>query len=179
MLKRLYWFLGFQYAKFQFKNEIDHVQSLTEFFTGAKSILVILPIGYEEAIHASNSLRRFRNRLQHLHLTVIASGTRATSLIDFPKCEVIRLIESDINRFFLPSKAILQRICQREFDVAMDLNLDFILHSAYICKASRAKVRIGLVHPKADIFFNVQINITTPRTVQALYEKFAAYLAMF
>jgi len=171
--------MGLQFARFQFRNDIERVQDLTKFFSGARNVLITLPVGYEEAIIASNALREFRNRLNHLHLTVVSSGTRATSLIDYQRCEVIRIDPLDINKFSLPTRSLLQRIESREYDTAVDLNLDFVLYTAYICKASGAKVRVGFTHPASDVFFNVQVNLKTPGTPQAIYNQFAACLAMF
>ncbi len=179
MLEQLFKNIGVRLAKFEFRNEIDAVQPMTGFFTGARSVLITLPVGYEEAVLAGNAMRSFRNRLQHLQLTVVNNSTRATSLIDFPKCEVIRLDPGDVNRFSLPTKHTLQRILHREFDVAMDLNLDFVLHTAYICKASRARVRVGFGYANAETFFNVLLNLDTQRSPQVLYEKFAACIGMF
>ena len=71
------------------------------------------------------------------------------------------------------------RIFNREYDVAMDLNLDFVLHTAYICKASRARVRVGYSHSAADLFYNVQLNFDRNSSPQVLYKKFASCLAMF
>jgi hypothetical protein len=79
----------------------------------------------------------------------------------------------------LPTKAILQRIFTKEFDVAVDLNLDFVLHTAYICKASRAKVRVGFSSQVSDVFYNIILNLNKQRTPQALYDKFAECLSMF
>ena len=173
-------FLGLQYAKMQFRKEKDEPQELTKFFSGAKNVLIVLPLGYEEAVIASNALRAFKARLNHLNLTVLNNGTRATSLIEFAKCEVIRMNPTDINKFYLPSQALLQRIISREYDVAMDLNLDFVLHTAYICKASKARARVGFVSGSAsDTFFNVQLNLKLPATPQVMYDKFAACLSMF
>ena len=179
MLERVYAYLGLQIARFQFRSDIDTVQPLTTFFTGAKNVLVVLPTGYEEAIIAGDALHAFRNRLMHLNLTVVHTSTRATSLSDFPRSEVIRIDPENINKLSLPRKELLQRIMHREYDAAVDLNLDFVLHTAYICKASRARVRVGFVHQWSDLFFNVQFNIDKQRTPQVVYEKFAACLAMF
>jgi hypothetical protein len=172
-------YAGLQIARFQFRSDVDTVQPLTTFFTGAKSVLITLPAGYEEAIIAGDALHAFRNRLMHLNLTVVHTSTRATSLSDFPRSEVIRISQADINRVFLPTRELLQRIIHQEYDAAVDLNLDFVLHTAYICKASRAKVRVGFVHPWSDVFFNVQFNLDRQRTPQVVYEKFAQCLAMF
>lgn len=179
-LEKIYKYAGLQVARFQFRNEVDKVQMMTDFMTGAKNALITLPVGYEEAIIASDAIRATRSKFHHVHLTVINNGTRMTSLVDFPHCEVIRLDPTDLNRFFLPTRPLLQRILQKEFDVAIDLNLDFVLHTAYICKAARARVRMGFAHhPYSDLFFNVLLNVNTDRTPKAIYEKFAACLSMF
>jgi ADP-heptose:LPS heptosyltransferase len=103
-----------------------------------------------------------------------------TSLVDFPRHEVIRLEPTDVNRFFLPTKSLLQRLLQKEYDVAIDLNLDFVLHSAYICKATRARVRVGFAHHLySELFFNVLFNLNTERTPKTTFEKFASCLSMF
>ncbi len=172
-------FLGLQFAKLQFRNDIDRPQAMTNFFSGAKNVLIALPVGYEEAILASDAFQSFRQQLRHLHLTVINSGTRRTSLVDYPHCEVIRMDPIDINKFLLPTRSLLQRVASRTYDTAIDLNLDFVLYTAYICKASGAKIRVGFTRPASDVFFNVQLNLKSPRTPQAVYESFASCLAMF
>src|ERR1043166_6898144 len=110
--------LGLAFAKVQFGSDVDTVQPMTEFFTGARAVLITLPTGYEEANLAGNAIRAFRDRLSHLHLTVVNNSTRATSLIDFPKCEVIRIDPPDINKFSLPTKRLLRRVLNRQYDVA-------------------------------------------------------------
>ena len=178
-LNRVRSYLGMQYTRFQFRSTIDEVQSFTEFFSTAQSVLIALPVGYDAANLASEALEQFRQRLSHLQLTVIHNSSRYTSLTEFPKCEVIRLNPLDINKFSLPSKPLLKRVLSREYDVAMDLNFEFVLHTAYICRASRAKVRIGFAHPHADLFYNVQLNTQSAQTPQAMYGRFAACLDMF
>jgi hypothetical protein len=161
-------YLGLQVAKFQFRNDFDQVQPMTKFLRGAQNVLIIMPVGYEYAVIA-----------KEIHITVVHNSTRETALANFPRCVVVRLDPPDVNKFSLPTKVALQRILTREYDVAIDLNLDFVLHTAYICKASRAKVRVGFTSPVSDVFFNISINLNKQRTPQVVYEKFAECLAMF
>ena len=179
MLERFLASLGLLFAKFQFRSDIDTPQPLTQFFRNARSVLITLPVGYDEAIIAGDALRAFRDQLSHLHFTVVTNSTRATSLSYFQKCEIIRIDPQDVNRLSLPTTSLLHRVITRQYDVAIDLNLDFVLHTAYICKASRAKVRVGFAHDVSDVFFNVQFLLNMQRTPRVLYEKFAACLAMF
>ena len=171
--------IGLRLARYQFRKERDTVQPFTNFFSGAKNVLVILPVGYDEAILASEALSVHKDKLSNVHLIVIHNSTRFTSLAIFPRSEVIRLDPPDLNRFFLPRTSVIQRLPKHQYDVAMDLNLDFVLHSAYICKASRARIRVGFSHPEADLFYNVQMQFNGPRTPQAMFDKFVNCLSMF
>ncbi|HYQ87785.1 MAG TPA: hypothetical protein VES59_11130 [Bacteroidota bacterium] len=179
MLEETLSYLGFQFAKLQFRSDVDTIQPMTEFLTGARNVLITLPTGYDNSILAGAAIRSYRERLSHLHITIVHNSTRSTPLSEFPRSEVVRIDPHDINRFSLPRRQLLKRIMTRPYDVAVDLNLDFVLHTAYICKVSRARVRVGFAHSAADLFYNVQLNLNASRSPQALYEKFAECLAMF
>jgi len=179
MFENVLAYLGLQVAKFQFRNDFDQVQPMTKFLRGARNVLIIMPVEYDYSVIAGNALRSFRERMKEIHLTVVHNSTRETALANFPRCAVVRLDPQDVNKFSLPARIALQRILTREYDVAIDLNLDFVLHTAYICKASRAKVRVGFTSPVSEVFFNISLNLNKQRTPQVVYEKFAECLAMF
>lgn len=180
MLERPLTIIGLQFARFQFRSDFDKPQEMTKFFTGARNALVLMPRGYDNAILAGNALYKYRKELEHLHLTIIHTGTRETSLSSFLHSRIIRINPSDINRFSLPRRSLMQQIFTKEYDVAVDLNLDFVLHSAYICKASRARIRVGFQRSSlADHFFNVHVELKRRRAPQSMYENFAASLMMF
>ncbi len=171
--------LGLLYARWHFRREHDYHQQLTDFMNRAASILVILPVGYEEATIAGTLMKKLLSDRRDLQLTVVTSGIRATPLNDARRCEIVRMDEVDVNKFFLPGANVLQQILVRSYDVAIDLNLDFVLHTAYICKASQAAVRVGTKQPRSDHFFNVQINLNHTAAPQAAYGKLVDFLKMF
>jgi len=179
MIQRAFTYLGYKYARFQFRKDVDEVLPFTDFFRNARSMLVILPVGYEDAMIAGSLLRDALRGNPLLRVTVVHNSTRETPLGDLPRSEVVRMNPDDLTRFSLPRKPLLQRLLQRQFDVAIDLNLDFILHTAYICKASRAKVRVGRSHEGIDCFYNVQLNFVDAGQPQATYRKFIESIAMF
>ena len=179
MLHSLQQSLGLLYARWHFRKERDYEQSLTDFFRRSRSILVLLPQGYEEAAIAGTTLRKLKDFLKNMHLTIVTTGIRPTPLSDSLRSEVIRVDNADVNKFFLPRKAVLQRILGRPYDVAIDLNLDFVLHAAYICKASRAPVRVAAMRRHGEMFFNVQLNLDRSAPPQIIYEKFVQCLGMF
>jgi len=179
MLSHLYSYFGMRFARFQFRSEIDPPRSMTSFLRNAKYILITLPVGYEEANAASDALQKIRDQMGNAHLTLIHTGTRATSLAGSTRCDVVRLDPEDINRFSLPRRSLLKRIGTHPYDVAIDLNLDFVLHTAYICRATSADVRVGFVRDASETFFNVQIRAAKRATPKATYDKLADTLAMF
>jgi hypothetical protein len=172
-------YIGVRMAEFRCRKDIDSPQPLGNFFSEARSMLVILPFGYDDSIVAGHALNAIRSRSPRSRLTLLISGIRATPLADPLSSEVIRIDPPDINAFCLPTKSLLNRITQHPYDVAVDLNLDFVLHTPYICRASGARVRVGFARPGMERYYNVQLQLERNRTPLALYEKFAEYLAMF
>jgi len=171
--------LGLWYARWQFRKDVDHSRQLTDFLEQAGNVLVVLPVGYDHAVVAGNTLKKLFDRLKNVHLTVVTAGVRGTALDDMVKSEVVRIDDIDIGKIYLPKKATLRRVLTRTYDVALDLNLDFVLHAAYICKASRAPVRVGIARQNSELFFNVQLNLDRTVSPQTLYEKYSQYLGMF
>lgn len=95
-----------------------------------------------------------------------------------PRSEVIRIPDEEVTRLFHPSAAVLKSIRSRPYDIAIDLNLDFLLPSGYICRASNARVRVGFTRPGADLFYNFQVKGNGSNGT-ALYDRLAACLKMF
>ncbi|MDP2209354.1 MAG: hypothetical protein Q8K98_11400 [Bacteroidota bacterium] len=172
-------YIGLQYTKFLHRKEKDTSQELTDFLTRSRSILIVLPVDYEDAQAAGNAFRTIRDTLENKEITIVTEGIRSTSLSELPKSKVIRISASHINKFFLPRQHFLERIRQAHFDVTIDLNLDFVLYAAYICKATDAKYRIGLADRAADTFYNVQFNFNKSQPASYIYQQFVQYLKMF
>jgi ADP-heptose:LPS heptosyltransferase len=179
MFEQAFEYIGLQYTKFKFRQEKDSSQELTKFFSKSRSMLLILPIDYEEAQMAGNSLYPVLRKLDNIDLTIVTEGIRSTQLSEFPRSKVIRISSSHINKFFLPHQHFIDRIGETAFDLTIDLNLDFVLYAAYICRAAGSNVRVGFSHPSADTFYNVQINIDRTKPVQQIYDQLAQYLLMF
>jgi hypothetical protein len=178
ILRQIRTWLGLAYARWRFRTDRDYHQPLTEFFRSARSILVVLPMGYEDANVAGAAFKRLLGGAANAHVTVVTTGIRATPLSD-GRSEVIRVDEVDLNPFFLPRNNIMHRVIAHSYDLAVDLNLDFVLHAAYICKASRAPVRVGIRREHSDTFYNVQLNLDRSGSPQTVYGRFVDLLNMF
>lgn len=172
-------YIGLQYTKFLFRKEKDTQQELTDFITQSRSILIVLPVDYEDAQAAGNAFRTLRDKFENKEITIVAEGIRSTSLSEFPRSKVIRMSASHINKFFLPRQNFIDRLRETNYDLTIDLNLDFVLYTAYICKATDAKYRIGLADRAADTFYNVQLNFNKSQPASYIYQQFVQYLKMF
>ncbi len=171
--------LGIIYSKFTFRKDRDHQQNLTNFISTAKRILLILPADYEDSQIACAAFKNLKEKLQNTELTIIAEGIRSIPITDSLKSKVIRISEVHINKFFLPRKTLLDRIQESTFDVAIDLNLDFLLYSAYICKVTGARYRIGFTSKYSDLFFNIQFNFNKSQKPIEIYTQLVEYLKKF
>jgi ADP-heptose:LPS heptosyltransferase len=92
---------------------------------------------------------------------------------------VITIEPEEVSRFFLPHKGLFARLPRRPFDVALDLNLDFLLPSAYICKESNAPLRAGFERQYADTFFNFLVRVHASSTQAQACDHLIACLHMF
>lgn len=179
MFEKTFEKFGILYSKFIFRNEKELQKDLTNFISSAQRILLILPSDYEDSQIACAAFKNLKEKLQNVDLTIIAEGIRAISLTDSFKTKVIRISEVHINKFFLPRKVILDRIQESSYDVAIDLNLDFFLYSAYICKVVGAKYRIGFTSKYSDLFFNIQFNFNKAQKPMEIYTQLVEYLKKF
>jgi hypothetical protein len=106
-----------------------------------------------------------------------AGGTPVERVL--PRCRVLLVGPGDVSRLFLPQRSFLTRVAERNYDLALDLNLDFMIPSAYICKESNARVRAGFAALHADTFFNFQIRLEPASRRERAYDRLVQCLEMF
>ena len=169
--------LGLYLARWQFRKKHDSVMSFTSSLSSGQRVLVVLPLSPSEPPSGA-ILELFRTRYGEERVTLVAgtADTRVGTL--FPHSEIIRISGEEVTRLFHPTADVLKHITNRTYDAAIDLNLDFLLPSGYICKASNARVRVGFTRPGADHFYNFQIHIEGSHNT-TLYDRLAACLKMF
>lgn len=179
MFEKALEYLGLQYTKFIFRKEKDVQQEMTNFISRSRTALIILPVEYDDALAAGAAFKALFNKFEHLEITILTEGIRATPLSEFPKSKVVRISQSHVNKFFLPRQNFLQRILENNYDITINLNLDFILYTAYISRATGARIRIGFSHSASDTFYNIQFNVDRTKPVQSIYDQIVQYLKKF
>lgn len=167
--------LGYQLARLQFRSKRDAPMTFTASLSGSKRILLVLPLTPVKDSPAP-VLDLLRTRYGEEHCTIVAEALDNGITALMPRSEIVRISAQDLTKLYHPPAGLLMHLGRRQYDAAIDLNLDFLLPSAYICKASGARVRVGFTRPAADLFFNLQVQ---PGTGPGLYQRLAACLMMF
>jgi len=171
--------LGYHVARFRLRKEPRDVVAFINAFSSAKRALLIMPLGGAEFLPTVIVIDMLRQKYGERNLTIVTDGRGTEAHRALPHSTFIHLLKTDLNSLFLPHRNVLLQITQNSYDVAVDLNLDLMLPSGYICRASGAQVRIGFVRKHADEFYNFQIRPDPTLSRRLIYDRLAKCLQMF
>ena len=171
--------LGVLYTRFYFKHERDAITDFTRAISNARTGLLLLPDNQHDLQFARSIVPSFQRKFNGNRLTVLVPEHVKDPMRDVYLCEILRIHEDDINPFFLPKLHLRRRIQEKQYDVAVDLNIQLHLPSAFLCKESRSKVRIGITKELADTFYNFQLRTDPTGSAKKIYDHLFNCLAMF
>lgn len=171
--------IGFLTAKYHFRKTRDKMMSFTTAVSSARQALLILPLSHQEFLPTIMVVDLLRKRFREENLTVITGDHGIEVMRMLPRSQFIHILGHEINLFYLPGADVLERVKKKKYDLAIDLNLDFVLPSAYICKESNASVRVGFVRKHADAFYNFQIQHDPTLGRKLIYDRLAKCLQKF
>jgi len=171
--------IGFQAARFHFRKAHDEVISFAGSLAGADRVLLIMPLDGTPLFPVAPVITAVKERLAEDNITIVTLEHSTETLTALPRSHIVRILPKEINAWFLPRRGFIERVHRRTYDAAIDLNLDFNLPSGYICKESRARVRVGFAAKRADAFYNLQIQVNPAQSRTVLYERMARCLQMF
>ena len=171
--------LGVHFARFQFRRLPNHVVPFGSAVSAARSALLIMPFNPGQFLPTITVISTLREHFGDQNITVITGGRGMEVAHMLPRGRFIHVLKTDLNLLFLPTTYILKQITERPYDLAIDLNLDLVVPSGYICRASGAKVRVGFVSRYADVFYNFQVKPDTTLGQKLIYDRLANCLKMF
>ena len=177
MLESLRRSLGVQLSRWHFRRMHNAVISFADSLSTGGNALLILPLT-PTAQSPALVIDLVRTQFPGARLTIVAEEHDTGAAVLLPRSTIIRVSPNNIDWLFRPSREITQRIAGATYDLAIDLNLDSLLPSAYICRESNARVRVGFARDGADLFYNFQMQHDSARDA-ALYDRLAACLKMF
>lgn len=171
--------LGSLVARVRMRGLRDPVISFRNAFAEARSVLLIMPFDPAPPPSLAAITDLLRGHLPQESITIVTAGHSFEVGRLLPRSTLIRFPESDLGTFFVPRAAALGAVTARQYDIAIDLNLDFVLPSGYIAKASGSRVRVGFARPDAERFFNVVIQRKTELPRDQVYDRLAQFLRKF
>lgn len=179
MLEKLRNSVGLLGARFHFRRTRDEALSFGNSFASASSILLLMPLDGSPLYPVAPVVTMLRKHKKEEQITVVVGSHSNEAFTALERSPIVRILPEEIGAFLLPRRDVLTRVRRTRYDLAIDLNLDFLLPSGYICRESMAPVRVGFARSHADLFYNFQVQTpgTESRTVR--YEQFARCLEMF
>ena len=171
--------LGATIARWHFRKSRDEVMSFTNAVSSAHRVLLIMPLHVEDLLPTLQVIQMLKSRFTEENISIITGGHGVEIVRLLPRSHFIHLLKPQVSALYLPRADFIKSLTQKRYDLAIDLNLDLVLPSGYICKASGAKVRIGFVHRKADIFYNFQIKPDSTLGRKLIYDRLVQCLQKF
>lgn len=171
--------IGGRFARFHFRKSRDAAISFPYPIHSSATLLAVAPLHASEGTDIVARLLPLRDSFDEGMITIVADVPRHHIERALPRSHVITIKPEEVGRFFLPHKGLFARLPQRRYDVALDLNLDFLLPSAYICKESNAPLRAGFERQYADTFFNFLVRVHASSTQAQACDHLIACLHMF
>ncbi len=179
MLESLRMNIGMWLAGMRFRKAKESVISFASAVSGAQRALVIMPLDRRELLSAMNVIEMLKRKFNEENITVLGDERGVETIRLMPKSHFVQIKEADVNAFYHPRPGFLSLIKDKKFDLAIDLNLDLVLPSAYICRESNATVRVGFKGPSSDTFYNFQIQPDPTQSRKDIYDRAAKCLHMF
>lgn len=170
---------GMWIAQFRLRHSREPIISFTRSVTGARHALIVMPIGMTPTMPMASLSETLKKTFREENITVVSADGDGDARMLFPRSRHIRFTKDEISMLFLPSSGLLTRLREHQYDFALDLNIDSVLPSAYICKSSSARVRMGFVRKRGDVFYNFQIQPDPKASRLHAYDRLAKSLLRF
>ena len=98
---------------------------------------------------------------------------------DGGRYHILSYQQKDISTWYVPRQELLGRVKRSTFDVAFDLNVAFVLSSAFLCRESKAPLRVSFSKTYADEFYNFQVNTTASNSLAVAFRNLVRCMEMF
>ena len=172
--------VGLTYARFHFRKSKDPVLRFTEAISRARRVLVVLPNATRDITSVQWIVRNLADRFSSGSLTIVANPDQMQWIKnDGGRYQILSCDPKDISTWFVPRQQLLGRVKRSTFDVAFDLNVAFVLSSAFLCRESKAPLRVSFSKTYADEFYNFQVNTTATNSLAVAFRNLVRCMEMF
>lgn len=172
--------VGLTYSRFHFRKSKDPVLRFTEAISRARRVLVVLPNATRDITSVQWIVRNLADRFSSGSLTIVASPDQMQWIKnDGGRYHILSYQQKDISTWYVPRQELLGRVKRSTFDVAFDLNVAFVLSSAFLCRESKAPLRVSFSKTYADEFYNFQVNTTATNSLAVAFRNLVRCMEMF
>jgi len=171
--------VGLLYSRMHFRHSHDRIMNFTDALTRSRRALVIFPESSLDGESALTFLRYLLRKFSSERMMVVIRDDQLFAMASAPPLKTLTYSVDDINKWFVPRRELLQRMESNNFDVALDLNFNLSLASAFLCKASNAPLRISFAKKNGDQFYNFQVKTKGNNANKYSYRSFLKCLDMF
>lgn len=146
--------LGCEKLATKFRSLKDTVQ-LPVIVTQDKSILICLPEDVQDPTFCQKLIAKYKELFNNYTIQFCATSAQAHLIKS--SCSCLFYSQSSLTITKKLDETIKQVIRGDNYQIAIDLNQNFSLTAALICKSSKANTRITFAKPNANIFFNILV----------------------
>ena len=171
--------VGLKYARFHFRKQHDPVVRFTEAVERARKALVILPETLTDSESMHSVLKYLSHRFGSGSMLILSREDFSTSLKGGFGGKTVTYSPEEINRWYIPRKELLRKLKSSTFDIALDLNVNLALPSAFMCRESKAPLRVGFAKPGSDHFYNFVVQTRMTTNTPVAYKNLLKCLDMF
>lgn len=179
MFERLRYSIGLKYSHFHFRKRRDPVFHFTEAIERAHKALVIFPETATDLESMQSVAKYLGRRFGAGSVTGVAREELAPSLRANFGGKMITYKPQEINKLYIPRAQLLRKMKSSTFDIAVDLNVNLALPSAFICRESNAPLRVGFAKPSGDHFYNFVVQTRMTTNTPVAYKNLLKCLDMF
>ena len=169
---------GLAYSRYHFRKQKDGATRFSEALNRSRRALVILPELPVDPRDLTDILLYLARRFPSDHTRFLVREDLRSVLPPSLASQVHTYSPEDVTGFFTPRTALLRSFQSSTFDVAFDLNREFSLTGAFLCRSSGAPLRVSFTKDHADRFYNLQVQ-THGTAGRQVYKNLLTCLDMF
>lgn len=175
LIEKITEYLFFSFARRKHEEVIDVRDYLSQIMTA----LILAPRRSDEVETACRYLFGLQECFPETQFYLLIEKDIAKTVAPHDSLQVMAYDESQINLGGLPKREVVDMVRARHFDLVIDFNQEFSLFATALCRASQAKLRVCLQHPKRDSYYNFQFRPASTNSLEMKYESLIRYLSVF
>jgi hypothetical protein len=171
--------VGTWYAGIRFRQREQTALRFNDIISRARRVLVVFPESSIDWESTQTLLKYLTRRFASGSMLIIVRQELVSNVLSTPNVKTLAYTQQEINGWFLPRASLIQKVRTQSFDAAIDLNVNFALPSAVLCRESHAPLRISFTKDHGDVFYNFQVQVRRGSSSAVAYRSLLKCLDMF